>query len=302
MLYDITLAIDYDYAATSDRSRTLMRLLPRDLPGEQRVISRRLGILPRPDERREGQDFFGNATTAAVWHQPISNLRLTLALRVERLARVEGADLSPLLADLPGTVAGLADLGPDSPHHFTGASARVPAVPAIAAFARKAVSPSMTARQAIEALGRALHKAMRFDSAATSVETGPEEAFAQKSGVCQDFAHVMIAGLRALGVPAGYVSGFLRTLPPPGQPRLEGADAMHAWVRAWAGPVMGWVEFDPTNNQPAGEDYVVVARGRDYGDAAPVMGALRSAGGQASRHAVDMIPVQAGPARASGAA
>jgi Transglutaminase-like enzymes, putative cysteine proteases len=292
MLYDISLAIDYDYAATSDRSRTLMRLLPRDLPGEQRVIARRLGILPRPDERREGSDFFGNATTATVWHQPINHLRLTLSLRVERLPRAEGADLSPLLSDLPVALAGVQDLGPDSPHHFTGASARVPEVAPITAFARKAVAPGVTTRQAIEALGRALHRAMSFDAEATSVETGPAEAFAQKSGVCQDFAHVMIAGLRSLGIPAGYVSGFLRTIPPPGQPRLEGADAMHAWVRAWAGPVTGWVEFDPTNDQPSGEDYVTVARGRDYGDVAPVMGALRSAGGQASRHTVDMVPVR----------
>lgn len=291
MLYDITLSIDYDYAATSDRSRTLMHLLPRDLPGEQRVIVRRLGILPPPDERREGVDFFGNATTVAVWHQPIDHLRLSLSMRVERRGRSEGADLSPLLSDLPAALAGVTSLGPDSPHHFTTASARVPDVPEIAAFARKAVKPGMTARQAIEAFGKALHKLMEFDSKATSVETGPAEAFAQKSGVCQDFAHIMIAGLRALGVPAGYVSGFLRTIPPEGQPRLEGADAMHAWVRAWAGPVTGWLEWDPTNDQPAGEDYVVVAHGRDYGDVAPVQGALRTAGGQATRHSVDVVPV-----------
>lgn len=291
MLYDISLAIDYDYAGTSDRARTVMRLMPQDLPGEQRVVSRRLTILPVPDERREGVDFFGNATTAAVWHQPIQHLRLTMALRVERFARPEGADLSPPLAELPAALAAVTDLGPDSPHHFSGASPRVPEVPDIAVFARKAVKPGMTARQAIEALGKALHRAMTFDAKATSVETGPAEAFAQKSGVCQDFAHVMIAGLRALGVPAGYVSGFLRTLPPPGQPRLEGADAMHAWVRAWTGPVGGWVEFDPTNDTCAGEDHVVVARGRDYGDVSPVRGAMRISGGQDTRHSVDMVPV-----------
>ncbi|MCW1404330.1 DUF2793 domain-containing protein [Novosphingobium sp. MW5] len=88
----------------------------------------------------------------------------------------------------------------------------------------------------------------------------------------------------------GYVSGFLRTLPPPGEPRLEGADAMHAWVRAWAGPVTGWIEFDPTNDQPAGVDYITVARGRDYRDVSPVMGVMRTTGGQDSRHSVDVVP------------
>jgi transglutaminase-like putative cysteine protease len=290
MIYDIALTIDYDYAAPSDRSRTLVRLMAPSLPGEQQVLSQRLTLEPRPDEQREMKDFFGNATTTAVWHRPIEALALTLALKVERLAPVEGADLSPLLRDLDDALAGCTDLGPDSPHHFRGPSARVPEVPEISAFARKAVGKGMTTRQAIETLGGALHRAMAFDAEATSVETGPAEAFAQRSGVCQDFAHVMIAGLRALGIPAGYVSGFLRTLPPPGEPRLEGADAMHAWVRAWAGPVTGWIEFDPTNDQPAGVDYITVARGRDYRDVSPVMGVMRTTGGQDSRHSVDVVP------------
>ena len=101
----------------------------------------------------------------------------------------------------------------------------------------------------------------------------------------------MVAGLRAVGIPAGYVSGFLRTYPPPGQPRLAGVDALHAWVMAWAGPVQGWVEYDPTNAQWAGEDYITVAMGRDYADAAPVKGAIRTAGGQESAQAVDVIPL-----------
>ncbi|WP_286789655.1 transglutaminase-like domain-containing protein, partial [Thioclava sp. UBA3469] len=107
----------------------------------------------------------------------------------------------------------------------------------------------------------------------------------------QDFSHIMISCLRGVGIPAGYVSGFLRTYPPPGQPRLEGADAMHAWVRAWAGAETGWVEFDPTNNQYAGEDYITVGYGRDYDDVPPLRGAMRGAGGQQSAQAVDVIPL-----------
>ena len=104
---------------------------------------------------------------------------------------------------------------------------------------------------------------------------------------------MMIACLRGVGIPAGYVSGFLRTDPPPGQPRLEGADAMHAWVRAWCGWETGWIEYDPTNAVVAGTDHILVARGRDYGDVAPVKGVLRIAGEQTSEQAVDVVPVDA---------
>jgi transglutaminase-like putative cysteine protease len=160
-------------------------------------------------------------------------------------------------------------------------------------YARDAIVPGMTTLDAVRALGLALHRDMKFDPDATTVDTPPAEAFARRHGVCQDFAQVMIACLRGAGIPAGYVSGFLRTNPPPGKARLEGADAMHAWVRAWCGGQTGWVEFDPTNAIAAGTDHIVVARGRDYGDVAPVKGVLRIAGEQTTEHAVDVIPVDA---------
>ena len=132
---------------------------------------------------------------------------------------------------------------------------------------------------------------MAYEPGSTSVTTTASEAFAAKRGVCQDMSHIMIGALRALGIPAGYVSGFLRTTPPPGRPRLEGADAMHAWVRAWCGHAAGWLDFDPTNNSIAGTDHIEMAWGRDYGDVAPVKGVLRITGGQTSRQAVDVIPL-----------
>ncbi len=293
MLYDIKLAIDYTYAAPSDHTRNLLRLMPLDIPGVQRVSARLLDADPRPDERRDYQDFFGNPTTSVAWHAPIEAVSLTLRARVERHPRPRLLDLSPGLAQLRADVTDVHSLGPEAPHHFLGASPRIMPDPEITAFARAQVTPAMTALQAVLALGHALYTEMRFDPEATTVDTTPHEAFAARHGVCQDFTHVMIAGLRGLGIPAGYVSGFLRTFPPPGQPRLEGADAMHAWVRAWVGPENGWIEFDPTNDQPAGVDYITVAVGRDYSDVAPVRGVLRSSGGHQSQQAVDVVPLDA---------
>jgi transglutaminase-like putative cysteine protease len=167
----------------------------------------------------------------------------------------------------------------------------VPPDAAIAAFARDTAPAGGTALATLRAVGGALHRAMRFDAGATTVETPAAEAFAARHGVCQDFSHILIGALRALGIPAGYVSGYLRTIPPAGSPRLMGADAMHAWVRAWCGIECGWVDFDPTNDCLVGIDHIVVAIGRDYDDVAPVRGVLRSAGGQISAQEVDVVPI-----------
>ncbi len=292
MRYDIRLTVDYRYAGASDHARNILRLMPMET-AMQRVGVRVLTITPAPNERREGSDFFGNQTTTVAWHRPVEQITYSLRAKAERLP-LSQEDLSLPLADLAAAIAACG-LEPMSPQHFLAPSPRILPSEAIAAFARSAVNPQGTARQALRDLGQALHDHMAFDAAATLVDTPPETAFAEGRGVCQDFAQIAICGLRALGVPAAYVSGFLRTTPPPGQPRLEGVDAMHAWVAAWCGPAQGWVEYDPTNAQWAGEDYVTVAMGRDYLDAAPVRGAIRTAGAQDSRHVVDVIPLDNPP-------
>ena len=214
-----------------------------------------------------------------------------MVARVERLAPAPRLDLSPPLGLFGAELAGVQSLAPASPHHFAAPSRRAAPDPAMTAFARDAIAGAPTVLAAVEAVGRAIHATMRFDAKATDVDTPATEAFANRHGVCQDFTHVMISCLRGIGIPAGYVSGFLRTVPPAGQPRLEGADAMHAWVSAWVGAEMGWVEYDPTNQMWAGTDHIAIARGRDYDDVAPVRGAMRGAGGQESRQAVDVISV-----------
>lgn len=293
MRYDITLRVDYAYDFASDHARNLLHLAPRVLPGRQGVLACQLSIDPAPQERRDGVDFFGNGVSWIAYHEPIDSISLSLAAQTQQTTPAMGMDLSPQLAGLQDEISAFQDLGPGSPHHFLGRSARVAPAPEITAFGLDHLEPGQSALQAVQAVGRALHGEMAFDAEATDARTPTAEAFAQRRGVCQDFSHVMIACLRGLGIPAGYVSGFLRTLPPPGQPRLEGADAMHAWVRAWCGADMGWVEFDPTNDTFARDDHIVVAYGRDYADVAPVRGTLRSTGGQHTEHAVDVVPLDA---------
>ncbi len=291
MRYDITLRMSYDYGGLADHARNLLRLVPLDLPGRQILSSHILTIDPLPYERRDGQDFFGNATTHIAFHAPVQRLAITMRARAEILAADPALDLSPPLRALPADLRAARSLGSFAPHHFLGASPRVHPRDEMTAWARGHLREGGTVREAVLRIGAALHQEMRFDAGVTDVDTDPLTAFRNRHGVCQDFSHVMIACLRGLGIPAGYVSGFLRTEPPEGQPRLEGADAMHAWVRAWCGGEGGWIEFDPTNDVIAGSDHLVVGYGRDYSDVAPVRGAVRASGRQMSGHTVDVVPL-----------
>lgn len=300
MIYDIKLRIGYDYASPVGGGRHVVRVLPLDIPGEQRVIASLLSVSPEPEERRDRTDFFGNGLTEFALRRPHCAIGVTAQCRVERLPGSHAADLAPAadlayaetrLDRLAAEVGSCRDLGPSSPLHFVAPSARVPANAQMTQFARLQIHDGMTAAAAVTAIGRALHAHMKFDPRATTVDTPAADAFARRRGVCQDFSHIMIACLRGIGIPAGYVSGYLRTLPPKGQPRLEGADAMHAWVRAWCGAGRGWVSFDPTNDIPVGIDHVTVAHGRDYADVSPIRGILRISGSQIGHQAVDMRPV-----------
>lgn len=295
MIYDIRLRIAHVYASPATGGRHIVCVAPLDLPGVQRVIADLLDIAPAPMERLDRRDFFGNRVVEFALRDPHDGIAVTLKSRVDRLDDAPAPASAIRLSDMADTLLRRTDVGPASPLHFTAASARVPQNAAMTRFARSVTSPDMDAVQALHAVGNALHAHMRFDATATTVTTPAAEAFSRRSGVCQDFSHIMIACLRGIGMPAGYVSGYLRTVPPPGQPRLEGADAMHAWVQAWCGPGAGWLSFDPTNATVAGPGHIVVARGRDYADVAPVRGILRSAGPQKSSQSVDVVALWSAP-------
>jgi transglutaminase-like putative cysteine protease len=165
-----------------------------------------------------------------------------------------------------------------------------PRDPALARFAAEVFLPGTPLLVGAMALMHLVHRRFEYRPAATSVATRAPEALAQRRGVCQDFAHVMIGALRSIGLAARYVSGYLLTQPPPGQPRLVGADASHAWMAVWC-PVHGWVALDPTNAVPAGLDHVTLAWGRDYADVAPLRGVIRGGGGAEPRVAVTVEPL-----------
>ncbi len=289
MLYRLRLTIRYDFARPTGAGRQLLRISPADLPGLQEVQQTQITVTPPPLERGGFTDFFGNEVTQLVLPAGLTRLRFDMAGRVLRHEDETELDLSATLDGLALDLDEITDLGPHSPHHFLRPSPRIPHVAAIADFARQASAGAATVREAVEAVGRAIHAHMRFDADATEVDTPIDQAFAGRQGVCQDFSQIMISGLRGIGVPAAYVSGFLRTVPPPGKPRLEGADAMHAWVRAWTGAEAGWCEYDPTNACFVAADHVTIAYGRDYGDVAPVTGSMRLAGGQSTSHSVDLL-------------
>src|SRR5215470_10247838 len=184
------------------------------------------------------------------------------------------------------------DVSPGSPVHFVYSSRRVSLDPKIRDYARESFAPGRPVLAGAVELMQRIKNDFTYEVGATTVTTTPSVAFALRRGVCQDFAHIMIAGLRGFGLPAAYVSGFLRTVPRPGAVRLAGADAMHAWVMVWCGAA-GWCGLDPTNALIASEDHVVLAVGRDYADVAPIDGVVLASGRQRLTTAVDVIPIDA---------
>jgi len=162
----------------------------------------------------------------------------------------------------------------------------------VTAYASASFAPGAGILGSAADLMRRIRRDFKYDPKATVISTPLKEVFEKRHGVCQDFAHVMIAGLRGLGLPAAYVSGYLRTIPPPGKPRLQGADATHAWVSVWCGAALGWIGFDPTNDLLVENDHIILAIGRDFSDVSPVDGIIVGSRKQKLNVAVDVLLVE----------
>jgi len=209
---------------------------------------------------------------------------------VDRLTPAPAAD-DITVADAGRLAREAKDLGPMGPASYLFPSPLIAAFPEIAAWCAQELRPGRGVVEAGLALAKAIQAGFHYDGSATQLDTSPAEAFAKKSGVCQDFAQIMISGARSAGLATTYVSGYLRTTPPPGKERLIGADATHAWVLIWCGPARGWIGFDPTNGVTMGPDHIVTAIGRDYADVAPIDGIFLGREGQKIDVAVDVEPL-----------
>jgi transglutaminase-like putative cysteine protease len=291
VIYDIRHITTYSYSGEVTYAHCALRLLPRSDPG-QTVISAELIIDPKPVRTEPRTCFFGNSLITATLATAHRKLRVEARSRVavERDAPPDAGATMPWEAAREAAFASQT-LAPASPAHMLHASRLAPLLGPVTDYARQSFPPGRPVLDAAIDLMRRIQADFIYDPKATLVTTPLGEAFAARRGVCQDFAHVMIAGLRGLGLPASYVSGYLRTLPPPGQKRLEGADASHAWVALWCGPDIGFIGLDPTNGVVVGDDHVVLAIGRDYADVAPIGGVLLGSGDQRIDVAVDVIPV-----------
>jgi transglutaminase-like putative cysteine protease len=291
MIYDVRQTTSYSYASKVAFAHHVLRLTPTNR-GRQRVHAAALEIEPRPVERREGRDFFGNHMTWIELNEPHDRLIVTALARIKVDAIEMPAPLAtPPWEELRASGYASADIGPTAPAHFLFPSRLVSLDLEIRDYARLSFSPGRPVLDGAIDLMRRIKADFVYEIGATSVTTTPPMSFALRRGVCQDFAHIMISGLRGLGLPAAYVSGYLRTVPRGDAPRLEGADAMHAWVKVWCGADAGWYDLDPTNAILADIDHVALAIGRDYSDAAPIDGVVFASGKQRLDVAVSVRPV-----------
>jgi transglutaminase-like putative cysteine protease len=282
----------YDYEHEAVFSQHLLRLTPEPGPGQQ-VIETSLSITPEPDSLERHRDMFGNWVHVVTLSRPHDGLEIVAGARIERQERTAMIfDASAPWEEVRDAALGIRstpNLTSIAPFAFP--SAMTGPDTAIETYMREVMPPGTPVLVGAEALCRRIYEDFTYKSGATGADTMPVESFATREGVCQDFAHIMLAALRSLRLPARYVSGYLRTIPPEGQERLEGADASHAWVSVWE-PAFGWIDFDPTNDMVPSTDHVALAHGRDYRDVSPVSGVVIGAGAQKLDVGVDVVATE----------
>ncbi len=287
--YSVEHETRYAYRVPVAQSWHLAHLTPRVLPW-QRLLSHELRIEPAVDERRDEHDAFGNGVTHFAVHGPHPLLRVRMFADVEVEARpLAGAGEAEAWEAVRESLRSAPAQDNLAPARMREQSALVPWSENARAYARPSLAPRRDWLEAVTGLMDRIHADFEFDAEATTVTTQVDEVLELRRGVCQDFAHLMIACLRGHGLPARYVSGYLLTDPPPGRPRLLGADASHAWVAAWS-PLHGWVEFDPTNGHCADHRYITLAWGADFADVVPLRGVILGGRGQSMAIAVSVSP------------
>lgn len=290
MLYEIQHRTTYVYDEPVTISHHLARLAPRHM-ASQHCVQHEVTIEPPPADRAEHVDYFGNRVLFFAIRSAHRRLTVTATSRVEVAARRSPAGAeSPAWeflqdacrADYLSEHALAGEFSYPSPLAYPSGE--------FAKYAQISFTPGRPVLAAAMELNSRIFRDFVFDPAATDVATPVEEAFKKRRGVCQDFAHVLIACMRSMGLPARYVSGYLETLPPLGKPKLIGADASHAWASVWCGERLGWVDLDPTNDCIPGGRHITVAHGRDFRDVSPLRGIVVGEGSHDLTVAVDVNP------------
>lgn len=293
-LFEISHTTVYDYRAPVTVSHHLMRLTPRALP-RQRLLEHDIEVLPKPAATNLRVDYFGNDVMFATIEQTHRQLSVTSRSRVAvSPAFIPESSETPAWETVRGMCRVERTTAVLEASEFTFASPLIPVAPEFAELAASSFKPARPILEAVTDLTGRIHREFKFDATATTVSTPLTEVLANRRGVCQDFAHLQIACLRALGLPARYVSGYLETVPPPGQTKLVGSDASHAWVSFFC-PGIGWIDVDPTNNLFPSMQHITLGWGRDYSDVSPVRGVILGTGKHDLKVAVDVVPLPAAP-------
>jgi transglutaminase-like putative cysteine protease len=282
----------YRYSPSVETAQHVAHLRPRDTAG-QRLLDHQLRIEPTPGELRFSDDVFGNT-------------RAFFALQVghDELAVVSDSVVETQPLQLPDSAMTWEQVRDrfryraggsyDPAAEFLFSSPYVPRHADFTAYARPSFASGATLLGVARDLTRRIYRDFEYSTNSTEINTPAVEALALRKGVCQDFAHIMVACWRMMGLPARYVSGYLLTQPPPGKPRLVGADASHAWVSVYVPDVPGhdgWFDFDPTNDRVPGEDYVTLAVGRDFSDVSPMRGVIHGGASHTLRVGVTVAPL-----------
>ena len=291
MIYEVRHLTTYRYNAPVSYARCTLRLTPRET-ADQMVLASAIQVQPRPSAMRHRTGPFGERVTSVVVETPHSELKIEATCRIQiKRTNVGRAVRGAAWENVREAALASASLATGSPANFLYPTTQVPILAPLTDYARRCFPPERPIIEAAFELARTIQAEFKYDAKATAVTTPAMEAFEARRGVCQDFSHIMLAGLRGLGLSAAYVSGYLRTVPPPGQKRLEGADATHAWVNLWCGEALGWIGFDPTNGLIVADDHIELAVGRDYADVSPIDGVILGSGDQDLTVAVDVKPI-----------
>ncbi len=290
MTYHITHRTLYEYAAPVTVSHHVARLEPGSTHS-QTCERFSLKIFPDPALRKEHSDYFGNRLCFFAIQEIHDRLEIITHSRVAvRKPKTNGSENSLTWEAVAALFRDPVSPEVIEPYQFIFDSPQVRASLELADYARASFTPDTPLVEGAKELTRRIFNDFKYDVKATTVATPLEEVLGTRRGVCQDFAHLGIAFMRSLGLPARYVSGYLRTRPPEGKPRLVGADASHAWFSVFC-PGTGWVDFDPTNNVQPSEEHITVALGRDFGDVSPVAGILTGGGKHNVKVSVDVEPL-----------